>query len=83
VLVALVSARQTGHGTGLDRSAENAEIRLGLPDEDAAGGIANVGAVQAEANAAALLFYVRLSEVGVGAARARRRALDAVLDAAH
>jgi hypothetical protein len=82
VLLALLGAGPAGHYASVDRSAENAEVRLGLPDEDATGGVAHVGAVQAEANAAELLLYVRLGEVGVGVARARRRAVDAVLDAA-
>ena len=83
VLLALVTARPAGDRAGLNRSAENAEIRLGLPDEDATSGVADVGAVQTEANATKLLLYVRLGEVGVGVARARRRAVEAVLDAAH
>jgi hypothetical protein len=83
VLLALVTARSAGHCAGFDHGAEKAEIRLGLPDQDATGGVADVGAVQAEANAAELVVYVRLGEVGVGVARARRRAVDAVLDAAH
>jgi hypothetical protein len=83
VLLALVPARAAGYGAGLERAAEKAEIRLGLPHEDAAGGVADVGAIQAEANAAELFLYVRLSEVGIGVGNARRRTLDAVLDAAH
>jgi hypothetical protein len=82
VLFALLSAGLAGHYASVDRSAENAEIRLGPPDEDATGGVADVGAVQAEANAAELLLHVRLGEVGVGVARACRGAVDAVLDAA-
>jgi hypothetical protein len=83
VLLALLTARLAGRCAGLNRRTENVEIRLGLPDEDAAGGVADVGAVQTEANATKLLSYVRLGEVGVGVARARRRAVAAVLDAAH
>ena len=83
VLLALVTARPAGDRAGLDGRAENAEIRLGLPDEDATGGVADVRAVQTEANATKLFLYVRLGEVGVGVARARRGTFDAILDAAH
>src|SRR5436309_9095144 len=72
VLVALLCARPTGCCAGLDLRAEDAEVRLGLPDEDAAGGLAGVSAVEAESHAADQLRHVRLCEVGVGAARARR-----------
>jgi hypothetical protein len=83
VLLALLGARPTGRRAGLDLRAEDAEVRLGLPDEDAAGGLAGVGAVEAESNAADQLRHIGLCEVGVGAARARRRAVDALFDAAH
>jgi hypothetical protein len=83
VLLALVGAGAAGHRAPLDRRAEDAEIGLGLPDEDSAGGIAGIGAVEAEANAADQLLYVRLAEVGVGAARARSRAVDALVDTAQ
>lgn len=83
VLLALVGAGAAGHRARLDRRAEDAEIGLGLPDEDSAGRIAGIGAVEAEANAADQLLYVRLAEVGVGAARARSCAVDALVDTAQ
>jgi hypothetical protein len=83
VLLALVGAGPAGHRARLDRRAEDAEIGLGLPDKDSAGGTAGIGAVEAEANAADQLLYVRLAEVGVGAARARSRAVDALVDTAQ
>src|SRR6266550_9524310 len=83
VLLALLGARPTGCRAGLDLRAEDAEVRLGLPDEDAAGGLTGVGAIEAESNAADHLRHVRLCEVGIGAARARRCAVDALIDAAH
>ena len=67
VLLALLAAGAAGHRARLDRRAEDAEIGLGLSDEDSAGGTAGIGAVEAEANAADQLLYVRLAEVGVGA----------------
>ena len=83
VLLALVGAGPARHRARLGRRAEDAEIGLGLPDEDSAGGTAGIGAVEAEANAADQLLYVRLAEIGVGAARARSRAVDALVDTAQ
>ena len=83
VLLALVGAGAAGYRARFDRRAEDAEIGLGLPAEDSAGGTAGIGAVEAEANAADQLLYVRLAEVGVGAACARSRAVDALVDTAQ
>ena len=83
VLVALVGAGAASHRARLNRRADDAEIGLGLTDQDSAGGSAGIGAVEAEANAANQLQYVRLAEVGVGAARAYSRALDALVDTAQ
>jgi hypothetical protein len=83
VLLALLGARPASYRAGLELRTEDAEIRLCLPDEDATGGLTDVGAVQAEANAADHLMHIRFGEVGVGVTRARRRALDAVLDTAQ
>jgi hypothetical protein len=63
-------------------AARGLRVRLGLPD-DAGGGLAGVGAVEAESNAADHFRYVWLCKVGIGAARAGRRALDALVDAAQ
>ena len=83
VLLAFLGAGAAGHCARLDRRAEDAEIGLGLPDEDSAGGVAEIGAVEAEANAADELQYVRLAEVGVRTARAHSRAVDALVDTAQ
>src|SRR5512132_1101780 len=83
VLVTLLGARPTGCRAGLDFRAEDADVRVGLPDQDAAGGLARVGAVEAESNAANHLRHVWLCEVRVRAARAGRSAVDALFDAAH
>jgi hypothetical protein len=83
VLLALVGAGAAGHRARLDGRAEDAEIGLGLPEEDSACGSACVGAVEAEADAADQLLYVRLAEIGVGAARARSRAVDALVNTAQ
>jgi hypothetical protein len=83
VLLALVGADPAGQRAGLGLRTEDAEIRLGLPDEDATGGLAGVGAVQAKTSAADQILHVRLGKVGIRAACARRGAVDAILDAAH
>ena len=83
VLLALVAAGSASHRAGLDHRADDAQIGLGLPDDDSSGGIAGIGAVEAEANAADHLTYVRLAEVGVCAARAGTSAVDALVDTAQ
>jgi hypothetical protein len=65
VQLALFGIRLAHNRAGLDRRAEDAEIRLGLPDQDAARGVADLGAVEAEATGAKQLLCVRLSKVGV------------------
>jgi hypothetical protein len=81
VLLAFRGARAAGYRAGLDDHAEDVGVRLCLPDDDAAGDVADVGAIEAETNAADHLLHVRLGQVGVGAARARRSADAAVFDA--
>jgi hypothetical protein len=80
VLLALVAAGSASHRAGLDHRADDAEIGLGLPDDDSPGGIAGIGAVEAEASAADHLEHVWLAEVGVCAARARTSAVGALVD---
>ena len=64
------------YSAGFDRCAGQVEIRCGQAGEDAAGGVAEVGAVEAEANAADQLLHVLLAETGVGATGARRRTVE-------
>jgi len=51
VLLALLGAGPTGRHASLDLRAEDTKVGLGLSDEDAGGGLADVGAVEAESNA--------------------------------
>jgi hypothetical protein len=81
MLVALLRARSTRDRARLGFRPEDADLRFGPPDEDSPRGLAGVGAVEAESNAADHLGHVRFGEVGIGATRARRRAVDALLDA--
>jgi hypothetical protein len=83
VPLALLSAGTARHRARLDRSADDAEIRFRLTCDDAAGGVARIGTVETEANAADQFRDVALTEARVGAARARCGAVEAVLDAAQ
>lgn len=81
--VAFLCAGAAGHQTGLERRSDQAEVGLGLAGNDARGRVAQVGAVEAQANAPDQLLDVRLAEIGVGAGRARGGAIDAIVDAAE
>src|SRR5207247_402649 len=83
VPLALLATGAAGRRAGLDRCADDAEIERGLAGHDAAGGLACVGAVEAEANAADQLLQVFLAEAGVGAAGTGSGTVDAVLDTAQ
>ena len=83
VPLTFLSTCATGRGTGLDRCAEQADIGRGLAGEDATSGVAGVGAVEVEANAADQLPHVLLAETGVGATGARSGTVEAVVDAAQ
>jgi hypothetical protein len=81
VALALLATGTACHQAGLDRRAHDADIRSGLPRHDSPRGFADVGAVQARANAAYHLLQVALAEICVGAARAGGGAPAARLDA--
>jgi len=81
VLLTFLGAGAARNQAELDGGAEDVWICLGLPDQDAAGGVASVGAVEAETDAADHLPDVRLGQIGVGTTRAGRSAEGAVFDA--
>ena len=81
VLLALLGAEAAGRAEGLDLLADERVLRLRLAREDAAGGGADVGAVEVGADALAELGGLLLREAGVGAGRAGLLALEAVIDA--
>ena len=66
VQLALFGTRLAHHRAGLDRRAEDAEIRLGLPDQDAAGGVGAgrdperraVGVPRASLESSCALFFL-------------------------
>ena len=78
--LALITTGSAGRRAGLDHGLEDAEIRRGLTYRDSGGGVAGVGAVEAEANAAHHLAYVVLSEIGVGTTRAAGGTVEALFD---
>ena len=83
VALALFATGAACHDARLNRCANNADVRCGLAGHDAAGGLAQVGAVETKANAAHQLLQVALAEVGIGATRTRGGAVDAGLNTAH
>jgi hypothetical protein len=83
VPLALLGAGTTRDHARLNHGANNAEIDLGLTGHHAAGRVANIGAIKIEPNTPHQLGHVRLAEAGVGAARARGRAVEALVDAAQ
>ena len=77
--------RTTGaacHQAAFERCANHADVGRGLAGHDAAGGIADVRAVETEANAADQVPDVVFAETRVRAADASGGAVEAVVDAA-
>src|SRR3954451_21491493 len=81
VTLALGGAGATRGQACLKRRQLRVRIRVGLAAEDAPGVNARVGAIEAEPDAASQRFNIGLGEARVGADRARRRALGALVDA--
>ena len=81
--LALITAGSARHGAGLDHSAEDAEIRRGLPCHDTGGSVARIHAVEAKADAAHHLAHVALRKIGVGATRAAGDTVEAVFDTTY
>jgi len=82
VPLALNSTGTARCGAGLDGRAEHAEIGLRLARHHAAGGVAEIGAVETQANAADHVSDVLFGETRVGASSARGGTVDAVVNAA-
>jgi hypothetical protein len=83
VPVAFLGTGKAGRCTGINRCAEESEIWRGLPRHDAASGVAGVGAIEVEANAADQLLQIVLAQTGVGAGGAAGGAVEALLDTAQ
>src|SRR5262249_53734948 len=82
VVLALVTAQLAGLRAGLG-GGERREVEGGLAREDLAGGQAQVGAIEAEANAAVHVARALLAEVGVGVGGAGLSAVEARSNALH
>lgn len=82
VPLALLAAGSARCRAGFERWADDAEIGLRLAGDDAAGGVASIGAVETEANAADQVPDVVFAETRVRAADASGGAVEAVVDAA-
>jgi hypothetical protein len=82
VPLAFISAGTARRHAGLDGGADDAELGLRLARHNAAGGVAQFGAVKTQTNATDHVSDVLLSETRVGARSARGRAVDAVVNAA-
>jgi hypothetical protein len=83
VPVALLGTGEAGDATGFDQCADKAQVRCGLAGHDAAGRVADLGAVEAEANTTHHLPHVILSEIGVGTTRTAGGTIEALVDAAQ
>jgi hypothetical protein len=82
VPLALISTGAARCGAGLDGGADDAKIGLRLACQHAAGGVAQIGAVKTQANAADHVSDVLLGQTRVGANGARVGAVDAIFNAA-
>jgi hypothetical protein len=81
--LAFVTTRLAGRRAGFDHCPEDAEIGRGLTYRDPGGRVADVGAVEAEANAAHHLAHVDLREIGVGTTCAAGGTVEALFDTAQ
>jgi hypothetical protein len=82
VPLALLAAGSARGRASLERRADDAEIGFRLARDDAAGGVANISAVETEANAPDQVTDV-FAETRVRAADASGGAVEAVADAAQ
>jgi hypothetical protein len=83
VPLALVATQLAGLRTGLQRPADHLGLEGRLTGEDTSRGVAHIGAVEVEPDAASERFGVVLSEAGVGAGGATLGAVVASLYAFH
>ncbi len=71
--VAFGGAGAAGRDASLDLGLNDGAVRFGLPGEDLAGDLADVGAILIEADAADQLLHLIFSQAGIGAGGYRRR----------
>jgi hypothetical protein len=80
VPLALLRTCAAGPYARFDRCADDPQVGLCLAGDDATDRVTDVGAVEAETNAADQLLHVFLAEGGVGATRAGSGAVEAFVD---
>ncbi|HTD49090.1 MAG TPA: hypothetical protein VK771_00735 [Acidimicrobiia bacterium] len=83
VQLALLGAGQARHRTSLDARAHEAKVGRRLPCQDAARGVARVGAVEVKPYAPNQVGAVVLAETGVGAGGTARDAIETLLNTAQ
>jgi hypothetical protein len=83
VELALLGAGEAGRRAGFDHCADQAKIGRGLPCHDPAGGIARVGAVEVEPNAADQLRQIALGQTSVRAGCAAGATVETLVDTAE
>jgi hypothetical protein len=83
VKLALLGTGQAGHCTGFDARADDTQVGSRLPCQEAAGGLANIGAVEVEAYAPNQVCTIVLAETVIGARGATSDAVEALLNAAQ
>ena len=83
VPLALLAASSARCRAGAERCADDAEIRLRLARDDATRGVAGIGAVETDANAADQVPDVVFAETRVRAADASGGTVEAFVDAAQ
>ena len=81
--VALLGTGEARDATGFDQCPDEAEVRCRLAGHDAAGRVADVGAVEAETDATHHFPHAVLDEIGVGASRTAGGAIEALVDTAQ
>jgi hypothetical protein len=83
VLLALLGAEAACPQAGFEQAPRQPRFGARLSRQHLSGGVADVGAVEAQSNAVTQLLDVLLREVGVSARRAIDEAGETLLDAAH
>src|SRR5215469_12945794 len=83
MVLAFVTTHFAGLHAGLESGARRRGVEGSLAREDPSGRLADVGAIEAEADAADHRLYLRLREVRVGVGGAGLGTVEARLDAFH
>lgn len=82
MLVAFLGALMAGFGAGLDETAHDLGVVAGAAGSDAAGGAADVGAVEIQPDALPQVGHGVLRQASIGTRDAGLHAVEAAIDAA-